>query len=395
MATDDLNDYDDLPPPTETPVLQPLRPEEMSREELRAKYLKPGFGFWMAVVWCLIFFIVMQIIVGLFLCGIPVIVVAMAIDAAQGQPPGDARVWMQSETGMLATMIILLGSHFGGLIFGWLMIRWQCGGRTWKRRIALSRVPTGTHALLVMLGFPAMLVLGLVIEQPIMKYIPSIQDFLNWANIPFDWPGIEAIEPLLKKSPLILALFAVAILPAFNEEFWCRGFLGQGLSGRYKGLMVAAITSFLFGCIHLEPRQGLWAMCLGMAIFGAYAFTRSLWVAVGIHMANNALAVVHTNERLNFPVLQPVEELLKRSPLLLMVGATSLFVAVAYALYQTRCKLAPVEPGMPTWEPKGVSGVELPPPKSGTIVMHDPISMLSVGLVLTGAVIFGMVLAFA
>jgi len=50
---------------------------------------------------------------------------------------------------------------------------------------------------------------------------------------------------------------------------------------------------------------------------------------------------------------------------------------------------------MPTWEPKGVSSVELPPPNSGTVVTHDPISTLSVALVLAGAVIFGMVLAFA
>lgn len=394
MASDDFHDYDDVPLPPDPPVLRPLHPDELAREELRARYLKPGFGFWMAVAWCILLLIVMNV-VGLVLCGIPVLVITMAIDTAQGQAPGDAKAWMQSETGMLALMIILIGSHIVGLLFGWLMLRWQCGGRTWKRRIALSRSPTGTHVLLVLLGFPAMLALGTVIEQPIMKYIPSIQDFFNWANIQFEWPGIEAVEPLLKKSPLALAFFAVAILPAFNEEFWCRGFLGQGLSARYKGLVVAALTSFLFGCIHLEPRQGLWAMLLGMAIYGAYAFTRSLWVAIGIHMANNGLAVLHSNERLNFPVLQPLEDLLNRSPLLLLVGALSLFSAVAYALYQTRCKLAPVEPGMPTWEPKGVSSVELPPPNSGTIVTHEPISMMSVGLVLAGAVIFGTVLAFA
>ena len=50
---------------------------------------------------------------------------------------------------------------------------------------------------------------------------------------------------------------------------------------------------------------------------------------------------------------------------------------------------------MPTWEPAGQSGVELPPPNSGTIVTHDPISPLSVGLVLAGAVVYGLVLALA
>ena len=49
----------------------------------------------------------------------------------------------------------------------------------------------------------------------------------------------------------------------------------------------------------------------------------------------------------------------------------------------------------PGWEPEGVSSVELPPPSSGTVVTHDPISPLSVALVLAGAVAFGLVLALA
>ena len=39
--------------------------------------------------------------------------------------------------------------------------------------------------------------------------------------------------------------------------------------------------------------------------------------------------------------------------------------------------------------------VELPPPDSGTVVTHAPISALSVTLVLIAAVAFGAVLAFA
>ncbi len=85
---------------------------------------------------------------------------------------------------------------------------------------------------------------------------------------------------------------------------------------------------------------------------------------------------------------------MKNSPVLFLVSTIALFAAVAYALYQTRCKLVPTAPGMPTWEPKGVSGVELPPPNSGTIVSHDPLSVKSVIAVLIGAIAFGMVMAF-
>ena len=113
-----------------------------------------------------------------------------------------------------------------------------------------------------------------------------------------------------------------------------------------------------------------------------------------VHFANNGIAVVHVNSHL-YPVLDPVEHVMKDSPILFAASTCLLFGAVCYALYQTRCKLVPLEPGMPVWQPKGVSGVELPPPNSGTVVSHDPISPVSVVLVLTGAVAFGLVLAFA
>ena len=196
-------------------------------------------------------------------------------------------------------------------------------------------------------------------------------------------------------TPLGLDLVAVAVLPAINEEFWTRGFIAHGLSGRYATWVVVLVTSFLFGCLHLDPRQGLGAMLLGAVIHGAYLATRSLWVAMAIHFFNNGLAVMHVNDGL-FPVLQPLEDGLNRNPALYVAGAALLFGAVAFALYQSRCRLAPAGDGMPVWEPRGVAGgAELPPPGSGTVVTHDPLSPLSAALVVAGAVAFGLVLAFA
>ena len=324
MSTDQTDDFDDIP------TFQPLPPIEPSRDELRARYFKPGFGFWMAVVWCVIYVVVMQVLAA-FACGIPVILIAMAIDAANGQAPGDPAAWMKSETGATAMMIVLVLSHLVGLLFGFIILRWQVG-RSWMRRIAINRLPSPTHIVLVPIGVAAMMALSAAIEVPIMRYIPSIQDLLNAAAINFDWPGIEMIEPLLKKTPWSLAIFAIAILPGLNEELWCRGFLGQGLSMRYKTWGVVLITSFLFGCIHLEPRQGVNAMFLGAAIHGSYLATRSLWVPIFVHMAHNGLAAIHMNEQIGVPVLTPIEDVLARSPVLLVFSALLLFSAAAFAL---------------------------------------------------------------
>jgi len=392
----------------DVPVLRPLPPDRDA--DLRIDFVDdyepppppiipppdPGFGFWMAVVWCLLYFAVMQILAAIVF-GLPIMFVAVAINMANNRPtPVDVPGMMSDPVLGTALILTLVCSHLAGLLFGWLILRWRCGRQRWKRRIALSRGPTMTHAVLVLIGLPAMLALSSAIEPPIMRYVPSLSDIAQELfGIHIDLPGIEALMPLLQKTPWPLAIFAVAVLPAINEEFWTRGFLGQGLSARYKTWAVVLIVSFLFGCLHLDPRQGLGAMLLGAAIHGAYLATRSLWVAIAVHGINNGLAVIHVNEGL-FPVLKPLEDILNgdRMGAVLLVGSAAfLFGAVCYALYETRCKLVPATAGMPVWEPPDAAGVELPPPQSGTVVAHDPLSPVSVSLVLVGAIAFGAVLA--
>lgn len=406
MSADRPDDLDDLPPVRPLPPDDAADPGRGSRRDDRDDVAppdrgpprKPGFGFWKAVLWCLAYLLVTQLLT-LFVCGIPIGVVFVGKEIAQNgmgtfEDPDKTKAWTQGDDARLMMISILIASHLMGLLFGWLMLRWYFGGRTWKRRIALTRRPTATHWVLVLIGMPAVLALSAAIEQPIMKYIPSIQDLLNWAHIDFEWPGIEAIEPLLRKTPFALALFAIAVMPAVNEEFWCRGFLGQGLAGRYRTWAVMLMTSFMFGAIHLEPRQGLWAMFFGVAIYGTYVATRSLWAAMFIHFVNNGLAVVHASDQINRPVLKPLEDALANSPVLFVAGASVLFAAVCYALYQTRCRLVAADP-RPGWEPTGVSGVELPPADSGTVVTHDRLSLASVVFLLVGVAAFGVVLAFA
>ena len=403
MSADRPDDFDDdLPPRRPADRDWPPRDPDGDDSDWRPEPpppRRPGFGFWKSVLGCLAYLFVTQIVT-LLVCGIPVVLVFMVIEIAKNGPglmedPQKQKDWMQSEDGLLMTIIILIASHVIGLLFGWLLLRWYLGGRTWKRRIALTRLPSVTHWVLLLIGLPAVLALSAALEKPVMKYIPSIQDFLNWAHIDFEWPGIEAVEPLLRKTPFAIAFFAIAVMPAFNEEFWCRGFLGQNLSARYRTWAVVLMTSFLFGAIHLEPRQGFWAMFFGAVIYLAYVATRSLWAAMFVHFVNNGLAVIHSSDWINRPILRPFEEILERSPVPFVAGSGLLFVAVCYALYQTRCKLVSVDPAVPAWAPAGVSGVELPPPGSGTIVTHDRLSPLSVALVLLGSVTFGLVLAFA
>jgi membrane protease YdiL (CAAX protease family) len=392
MSSDRRDDFDDIPD------LLPVTPSE---RELRADYRdplfqpRPGFGFWMAVVWSIFFFAVTQIILGL-MCGVPIIGAAVFLEARQKNGPLDSDELMKSDTFQLAAMLTVTGAHVGGVLFSWLILRWQLG-RSWKRKIALTRRPTGTHIALVLIGVVALLATGTVVDHVVGRFVPSLQDLLQKIGFNFPMQGSDELIPeMVNKSPWLLALFTVGVLPAFDEEFWCRGFLANGLAQRYRAWAVVLIVSFLFGAMHVDPRQGTGAMFLGVAMHLAYLATRSLWVPMALHFFNNGLAVLHIHERQPLVgVLKPLEDALAVAPWLFVPATILLTAAVAYALYQTRCKLVAAEPGLPTWEPPGVSSVELPPKGSGTIVTHDPLAARSVIFVLIASVVFALVLALA
>ena len=261
--------------------------------------------------------------------------------------------------------------------------------------IALTRVPSLTHMVLILIGFPGMIAVVAAIEVPINQYVPTMQDILNWLGIDIQFPGSEVLGPLIKHSPWGLAIFAVAITPAICEEVFCRGFLAWGLSGRYTTWAVVLITSFLFGCLHVDPRQGIGAMMLGAAIHGAYVATRSLWAAMFVHFANNGLAVVHYNDQLYPDLLKPLEQILTDSPFLFVVSGLFLFCPSPTPSTRRGASWLPSIPKRPCGCRKRRNSAELPPPGSGTVVTHDPISPVSVVLVLVAAVGFGAVMAFA
>jgi uncharacterized protein len=378
MSNERPDDFDDVP------TLHPIDAPEP----------KPGFGFWMAVVWCLFFFVVTQIVIGLA-CGIPIMLVAVFADMPQnGQMNPDDL--MKSDNFQLASMLMVSCAHIGGILFSWLILRWQLG-RPWKRKIALTRRPTATHAVLILIGVVALLSLGALVDNVIGHFVPSLDQLLKKLGINFPIQGSEQIIPeMINKTPWLLALFTVGVLPAFDEEWWCRGFLGHGLSQRYPAWAVVLIVSFLFGALHVDPRQGLGAMFLGVAMHLAYLATRSLWVPMFLHFCNNGLAVMHIHQGQPLAgILDPLETTLAAAPALFVPATFFLGFAVAYALYQTRCKLVGIAPDLPTWEPPGVSSVELPPKSSGTIVTHAPLSVMSAGLVLAASVAFALVIALA
>ncbi len=90
-----------------------------------------------------------------------------------------------------------------------------------------------------------------------------------------------------------LAMAAVATLVApVCEELVFRGFLWSAIRRFAPAWLTLLATSLLFAIFHLEPVQGLPALLLGLTAGWLRWHGRSIWPAVVVHGANNAIVSV-------------------------------------------------------------------------------------------------------
>jgi membrane protease YdiL (CAAX protease family) len=90
-----------------------------------------------------------------------------------------------------------------------------------------------------------------------------------------------------------LEIVGMAIIPGFTEELLFRGILFRWLEELSGSWIALAITSALFGAIHILNPNATWFSSLAIAIEagammgGAYMLTRNLWMPMGLHAGWN------------------------------------------------------------------------------------------------------------
>ena len=234
---------------------------------------RPHPGFWWAVLWCLGILLVTQILPS-FVAGF--IFASSNFSNQQSQKAPSAAEVVRSQ-GFADAM--LPGMVFGGvasLALGLLAIR-LIVGKEWPRILALRR-PSGSHLALALAGLPALMLLAIGIDGVAQRALPAV----------FDYEGMYA---MFGKWSWPMGLAVIGLLPGIAEELWFRGFFGRGLVGRHGVAAGVLLSSFLFGAMHLEPRQAACAMFLGVFLHLSYLASRSLAVPMTLHVLNNSIAI--------------------------------------------------------------------------------------------------------
>ena len=117
-------------------------------------------------------------------------------------------------------------------------------------------------------------------------------------------PLYEWLPPLYQEvGSGFWSVMAVVVIAPLFEEFLCRGYLLGSLRERYGSLRAVLFSALFFGILHLQPVAVVNAFLMGVVLGVVYLATRTLWVPILLHAANNALAYLlirSGNEQMTF-----------------------------------------------------------------------------------------------
>ncbi len=123
----------------------------------------------------------------------------------------------------------------------------------------------------------------------------------------------------------LLVLCVIAIVPAFCEEFFFRGYIQNSYVTALSPFRGILLTGIVFGLFHMSLFNLPPLVLMGWFLGYVYYRTASFWVPAAVHFANNALSLF----MLQFQRQMPVSE---RSVGSILLGSWSWWLVVAASL---------------------------------------------------------------
>lgn len=106
---------------------------------------------------------------------------------------------------------------------------------------------------------------------------------------------------------LLPMLLVVAVQPALFEELLFRGAALHGYM--HRGMKPAIlISAFLFGLLHMNLQQALYAFCIGIVFAFLVQRTGSILASMLPHFVINAYNCILSYAMMHIPITEPVEE---------------------------------------------------------------------------------------
>ncbi|TCT12269.1 hypothetical protein EDC18_11241 [Natranaerovirga pectinivora] len=122
-------------------------------------------------------------------------------------------------------------------------------------------------------------------------FILPVGWFINLLSQLFATNHIEGTLVNLTEIPFFIAILLIAVLPSITEEILCRGILYN--SYRKFGILKATLlSSLIFGMIHMNINQFLYAIVLGFIFVLLVEVTDSIFSSILAHFVINTIPVL-------------------------------------------------------------------------------------------------------
>ncbi len=242
---------------------------------------------------------------------------------------------------------------------------------------------------------------GMTVEQVVLILLISLpmtvltSEFTNCvAHLFPPMPKLGIFEEFSKES-WALVFVVGCLFPGIGEEVYFRGFLSRGLVSRHGTVWGTFFAAFLFGAVHLHPIQACGAFLLGLVLQFVFLTTRSLWGAILLHAANNALAFAAMKHGDLLPIdgytSNPDEGIMHMPPLLVLAALLTVGVML-WALHRTRTQC--LNPDGTDWSP-GFITAQGPPADSDVQTMSVSGGFQSLAAVLAAYSAFLLTMAYS
>jgi uncharacterized protein len=226
---------------------------------------------------------------------------------------------------------IILSANTIGQILGLAIPAYLLARLSSRRMNAFMRIRRSDFAT------SGLALVGLIALLPAIQFLGAVNELLPLPDFlrGLEQTQIEMIETILQiNTGLLFNLAVLAVTPAICEEILFRGYI-QRQSERAWGIVAGILFSgIIFGLYHLRLSQALPLSVLGIYLAYITWRTGSLWPAIIVHFANNAIAVivadfVRRREDIDYASVSAMQ-----IPWLAVVVGTLLFAGIVAVLHR-------------------------------------------------------------
>lgn len=122
----------------------------------------------------------------------------------------------------------------------------------------------------------------------------AVNMLISLSPLPKLFPTYENLAETIFQGNILFELVAVGVLPGIVEELIYRGILYKGFKKFVPVVAANLISSFVFGAMHMNMIQFVYATTLGIMFAWVYERYKTLWAPMLMHMFANMFSVLMT-----------------------------------------------------------------------------------------------------